>query len=63
MKKINKYLGECNILLAFGAIMDLRMKFFVIEYAYPKIYSDKENLKLKVDVTNQPHVKIKMLNK
>ncbi|PKU61055.1 Putative AC transposase [Dendrobium catenatum] len=40
-EKFDKYWGECNLLMAFGAIMDPRMKFLVIEFAYPMIYGDQ----------------------
>ncbi|KAL0928761.1 hypothetical protein M5K25_000682 [Dendrobium thyrsiflorum] len=39
--KFDKYWGECNLLMAFGAIMDPRMKFIVIEFAYPMIYGEQ----------------------
>ncbi|KAI0499109.1 hypothetical protein KFK09_020010 [Dendrobium nobile] len=42
-EKFDKYWGECNLLMAFGAIMDHRMKFLVIEFAYPKIYGDQSS--------------------
>ncbi|KAI0531206.1 hypothetical protein KFK09_000759 [Dendrobium nobile] len=40
-EKFDKYWGECNLLMEFGAIMDPRMKFLVIEFAYPMIYGDQ----------------------
>ncbi|KAL0905278.1 hypothetical protein M5K25_023686 [Dendrobium thyrsiflorum] len=43
--KFDKYWVECNILMAFGAVMDPRMKFVVIEYAYPMIYSGEESMR------------------
>ncbi|PKU75367.1 Putative AC transposase [Dendrobium catenatum] len=43
--KFDKYWGECNLLMAFGAVMDPRMKFVVIEFAYPKIYHGDESMR------------------
>ncbi|KAL0907906.1 hypothetical protein M5K25_022359 [Dendrobium thyrsiflorum] len=43
--KFDKYWGECNLLMAFGAVMDPRMKFVVIEFAYPMIYPGDESMR------------------
>ncbi|PKU70965.1 Putative AC transposase [Dendrobium catenatum] len=40
-EKIDKYWGECNLLVAFEAIMNTRMIFLIIGFAYPMIYGDK----------------------
>ncbi|KAL0920859.1 hypothetical protein M5K25_007874 [Dendrobium thyrsiflorum] len=42
--KFDKYWGECNLLMAFGTIMDPRMKFVVIEFAFPMIYEGDESM-------------------
>ncbi|KAJ7974897.1 zinc finger BED domain-containing protein RICESLEEPER 2-like [Quillaja saponaria] len=40
--KFDKYWGECNLLMAFGAILDPRCKMRFIEFCFPLIYPKDE---------------------
>ncbi|XP_057461082.1 zinc finger BED domain-containing protein RICESLEEPER 2-like [Actinidia eriantha] len=37
-KKFDKYWGECNLLMAIGAVLDPRCKMIFIEFCFPEIY-------------------------
>ncbi|XP_057473813.1 zinc finger BED domain-containing protein RICESLEEPER 1-like [Actinidia eriantha] len=37
-KKFDKYWGECNLLMAIGAVLDPRCKMMFIEFCFPEIY-------------------------
>ncbi|XP_057510755.1 zinc finger BED domain-containing protein RICESLEEPER 1-like [Actinidia eriantha] len=37
-KKFDKYWGECNLLMAIGAVLNPRCKMMVIEFCFPEIY-------------------------
>ncbi|XP_031264306.1 zinc finger BED domain-containing protein RICESLEEPER 2-like [Pistacia vera] len=39
-EKFNKYWGECNVLMSVAAILDPRLKMRVIQWAFPKMYSE-----------------------
>ncbi|XP_059658631.1 zinc finger BED domain-containing protein RICESLEEPER 2-like [Cornus florida] len=41
-EKFDKYWGECNLLMAIGAILDPRYKMVLIKFCFPKIYSELE---------------------
>ncbi|XP_031271639.1 zinc finger BED domain-containing protein RICESLEEPER 2-like [Pistacia vera] len=41
-EKCDKYWGQCNLLMAVAAILDPRYKIKVIEFSFPKMYSDIE---------------------
>ncbi|GMJ10606.1 hypothetical protein HRI_004729800 [Hibiscus trionum] len=38
-ERFDKYWGECNLLMAIGAILDPRLKMKVIEITFPKMFS------------------------
>ncbi|XP_031247976.1 zinc finger BED domain-containing protein RICESLEEPER 2-like [Pistacia vera] len=40
--KFDKYWGECNMLMSVAAILDPRLKMRVIQWAFPKMYSEAE---------------------
>ena len=40
--KFVKYLGECNLLMAIGAVLDPRYKMQLIKFCFPHIYSAEE---------------------
>ncbi|XP_031268523.1 zinc finger BED domain-containing protein RICESLEEPER 2-like [Pistacia vera] len=42
-EKFDKYWGECNLLMSVAAILDPRLKMRVIEWAFPKMYSQAES--------------------
>ncbi|XP_031273318.1 zinc finger BED domain-containing protein RICESLEEPER 2-like [Pistacia vera] len=41
-QKFDKYWGECNVLMSVAAILDPRLKMRVIQWAFPKMYSEAE---------------------
>ncbi|XP_019167994.1 PREDICTED: zinc finger BED domain-containing protein RICESLEEPER 2-like [Ipomoea nil] len=41
-KKFDKYWGECNLLMAIGAVFDPTKKMLAVEFCFPRLYSDKE---------------------
>ncbi|XP_031259941.1 zinc finger BED domain-containing protein RICESLEEPER 2-like [Pistacia vera] len=40
--KFDKYWGECNVLMSVAAVLDSRLKMRVIQWAFPKMYSEAE---------------------
>ncbi|XP_031277191.1 zinc finger BED domain-containing protein RICESLEEPER 2-like [Pistacia vera] len=38
--KFDKYWGECNVLMSVAAVLDPRLKMRVIQWAFPKMYSE-----------------------
>ncbi|XP_039138800.1 zinc finger BED domain-containing protein RICESLEEPER 2-like [Dioscorea cayenensis subsp. rotundata] len=50
--KFDKYWGECNLLMAIGAILDPRCKMRVIEFCFPKMYTPHEAHAYILDVKN-----------
>jgi hypothetical protein len=40
--KFEKYWGECNLLMAIGAILDRRFKIKLVQFCFPKIYQKPE---------------------
>ncbi|KAM0060533.1 putative transcription factor/ chromatin remodeling BED-type(Zn) family [Helianthus debilis subsp. tardiflorus] len=50
-EKFDKYWGECHLLMAIAAMLDPRLKKWVIEFCYPKIYSPNEASKNIQDVS------------
>ncbi|XP_031268347.1 zinc finger BED domain-containing protein RICESLEEPER 2-like [Pistacia vera] len=42
LKKFDKYWGECNVLMSVAAVLDPRLKMKVIQWAFPKMYSETE---------------------
>lgn len=44
-EKFDKYWDECNLLLAFGAMKDPRMKSIVIEFAYAMLYDRDKSMR------------------
>nr|GMD16299.1 zinc finger BED domain-containing protein RICESLEEPER 2-like [Ipomoea batatas] len=41
-KKFDKYWGECNLLMAIGAVFDPTKKMRALEFCFPRIYSNEE---------------------
>nr|GMD07935.1 zinc finger BED domain-containing protein RICESLEEPER 2-like [Ipomoea batatas] len=41
-KKFDKYWGECNLLMAIGAIFDPTKKMLALEFCFPRLYSNEE---------------------
>ncbi|KAK9284383.1 hypothetical protein L1049_023554 [Liquidambar formosana] len=41
-EKFDKYWGECNLLMAIGAVLDPRYKMKLVEYAFSEIYPEQE---------------------
>ncbi|XP_019184676.1 PREDICTED: zinc finger BED domain-containing protein RICESLEEPER 2-like [Ipomoea nil] len=41
-KKFDKYWGECNLLMAIGAIFDPTKKMLAVEFCFPRLYSYQE---------------------
>ncbi|XP_031094729.1 zinc finger BED domain-containing protein RICESLEEPER 1-like [Ipomoea triloba] len=40
--KFDKYWGECNLLMAIGAVFDPTKKMLAVEFCFPRLYSSKE---------------------
>ncbi|XP_050220684.1 zinc finger BED domain-containing protein DAYSLEEPER-like [Mercurialis annua] len=43
--KFDKYLGDCNLLISMGAVMDPRNKTKIIDYCFPLVYSREDCVK------------------
>ncbi|XP_031104753.1 zinc finger BED domain-containing protein RICESLEEPER 2-like [Ipomoea triloba] len=41
-KKFDKYWGECNLLMAIGAVFDPTKKIRALEFCFPRLYSNEE---------------------
>ncbi|XP_031106232.1 zinc finger BED domain-containing protein RICESLEEPER 2-like [Ipomoea triloba] len=41
--KFDKYWGECNLLMAIGAVFDPTKKMLALEFCFPRLYSDQED--------------------
>lgn len=41
-EKLDKYWGECNLLMAIAAVLDPRCKLSLVEYTFPNIFSHDE---------------------
>ncbi|XP_019186730.1 PREDICTED: zinc finger BED domain-containing protein RICESLEEPER 2-like [Ipomoea nil] len=53
--KFDKYWGECNLLMAIGAVFDPRKKMLAVEFCFPRLYSDieaKENISKMKEIIN-----------
>ncbi|XP_031285981.1 zinc finger BED domain-containing protein RICESLEEPER 2-like [Pistacia vera] len=42
-EKFDKFWGECNVLMYVAAVLDPRLKMRVIQWAFPKMYSELES--------------------
>jgi hypothetical protein len=40
--KFEKYSGECNLLMAVGAVLDPRFKLKLVQFCFPEIYQEPE---------------------
>jgi hypothetical protein len=40
--KFEKYWGDCNLLMAVGAILDSRLKMKLVQFCFPEIYQEHE---------------------
>ena len=55
-QRFDKYWGECNMLMAIGAVLDLRLKMRALEITFPKMFSlhvARENISKVRDVMYQ----------
>ena len=55
-QRFDKYWGECNMLMAIGAVLDPRLKMRVLEITFPKMFSShlaRENISKVRDVMYQ----------
>ncbi|GFZ15577.1 hypothetical protein Acr_24g0017670 [Actinidia rufa] len=52
-KKFDKYWGECNLLMAIGAVLDPRCKMMVIEFCFPEIYHTEAEANKNIDMVRE----------